>query len=57
MHIESVKIEKVEKVDSAIAHVTGVKNDQDEINKHVDLVRSFYCSSITSPRFVKLGGH
>ena len=38
MDIDSVKIEKLEKMDSAIAFVTGVKDVQDESITHVDLV-------------------
>ena len=49
-----MNIEKVEKVDSAIAFVTGVKNVQDEAMTHVNLVSSFCCSLITLPRFDKI---
>ena len=38
MDIDSVKIEKIEKMDSVIAFVTGVKDVQDESTTHVDLV-------------------
>ena len=38
MDIDSVKIEKLEKMDSAIAFVTGVKDVQDKSITHVDLV-------------------
>ena len=42
MDIDSVNIEKVEKVDSAIAYVTGVNNVQDEAMTHVNLVRFLF---------------